>query len=151
MPYLCSFRVVASHTLIMASPPALHRYSLHMASACTVLQCASAELLHASGTPRWARLPRGRTCLLLGACSASLLGRKPLMVASCMGIEHSAHHFSGGQHQHIFSCFLEINLGSSLYCLLTSKQHHAAGLMEQRRMHGRKSGAAFKSHGIVTS
>lgn len=113
VPHLCSFRVAASHTLIMASPPALHKYTLHMASACTVLQCASAELLHTSGTPRWAGLPRGRTCPLLGACSASLLGRKPLMVASCVEIEQSAHDFTGGQHQHIFSCFLEMIWGSN--------------------------------------
>ena len=59
--YLCSFRLEASQTRTMASPPALHRWLAHMASACTVLQWASAGLLVTSGTPFWARLPSGRT------------------------------------------------------------------------------------------
>ena len=81
--YLWSLRVAASQTRIMASPPALHRKPRHMARSCTVLQCASALLLATSGTPRRARAPSGSSCPSLGCCRASLLGRKPLMVASC--------------------------------------------------------------------
>jgi hypothetical protein len=84
--HLCRIRHCAFQMRIMASPPAEQRWPLHMARVCTAPQCASAWLLHTSGRGCCATVklgspwPFGASPM---AGSASSVGRKALMVASC--------------------------------------------------------------------